>query len=169
MTRFVTAVAVGIVAFSCGEGDVPAVTHSPSLQSTTIEYPEVVESSGGFRMTHPCSYLLHTFYTGSDDNKEEALDRLKRELDSLVPEHLLKVPEGVVYHGPDPLEVMHSPGNLTDMLMECHWVKERGEEDDQTMVEWRRKEAERMEDIHRQLREYDPLQHYYTPTPTSTP
>ncbi len=78
-------------------------------------------------MTYPCSYMLYTFYRGADTNKDDALLTLKEELDSYIPKEFLEVPEGTPYHGPHPLEVMHPKERLIDLLMECHWTKERGD------------------------------------------
>ena len=166
MFRLVASMAVGVVALACGQSAAPTAvpTIGPLLQSTAIEYPEVTVSGDEFSMSYPCSYMLHTFYRSAVADRDEALLTLKEELDGYIPKQFREAPKGTPVHGPDILESMHSKERLIDLLMECHWLKEQGDEEDQSMEEWRRAEAKRMEDINRQLREYDPLQHY-TPSP----
>lgn len=154
MVRFMV-VAVGVVALSCGQFDTPTATPTaePLSQPTTIEYPEVVVSAGQFRMSYPCSFMLHTFYQAQVSNKEDALQTLKDELDSYIPEQALES-NGKQVHGPSPLEFMHAKDFLVDQLLECHWQDERRDEIAAETTERQRKHEEELEAIKQQLRDY---------------
>ena len=154
MFRF-TVIVVGVVVLSCGQSDAPAATPTtdPLLQSTAIEYPEAVVSAGQFKMSYPCSFMLHTFYNAPDSNKDDALLTLKDELDSYIPKQLLE-PKGTPSHGPNPLEFMHTKDFLIDQLLECHWQDEKQDEIKQQVSERQRKHEEELEAIRQQLRDY---------------